>query len=198
MKVLLNTLIGFLILFDACSQQSIPKKEIYNEEFKWTIAIPEGFKNVSTKEWTKIQNKGLQVLENTYNEEVINEVETIFVFKSDGVNYFEANYQPFDTEIDGDYIESCKYINKMIYQPLKSQAPDMQMDTISSTEVIDSLKFQKFEIEIKSSDSFVMKIVTFNRLFDKKDFSVNIMYNDKLKGSKMLDSWRNSKFGKEI
>ncbi len=36
----------------------------------------------------------------------------------------------------------------------------------------------------------------FSRLFNKKEFSVNIMYVDAKKGAQMLDAWRNSKFGK--
>jgi hypothetical protein len=33
-------------------------------------------------------------------------------------------------------------------------------------------------------------------LFDKRDFSVNIMFIDTAKGEKMLSAWRESKFGK--
>jgi hypothetical protein len=40
----------------------------------------------------------------------------------------------------------------------------------------------------------VMNVHMFSRLFDKKEFSVNIMTVDKQKEKELLDSWLNSKF----
>ena len=34
----------------------------------------------------------------------------------------------------------------------------------------------------------------YSRLFDKKEFSVNIIFIDEKKGQLMLESWRNSTF----
>jgi len=193
----LNYLIICLtILIQSCNGQTTPKKEIYNKDFNWTITIPENFENVSSEQWAKMQNKGADAIEKTYDEKVINQAKTIFVFKSDQMNYFESNYQPFDITIDGDYLESCKNVSEMLYETFITQMPDIKIDTTRTIEKIDNLQFQTFKMKVEYPNKMVLNVLMFSRLFDKKEFSVNIMYVDKLKGDQMLDSWTTSKFKK--
>jgi hypothetical protein len=105
-------LLLILVLFSSCKGQNKSEQKVYvNKDFNWTISIPSGFDTVSAANWAKMQNRGAEAIENTYDAEVINNAKTIFVFKSDQFNYFESNYQPFDTTIDGDYLTSCKEVN---------------------------------------------------------------------------------------
>jgi len=189
-------LICLTILIQSCNGQTTPKKEIYNKDFNWTITIPKNFENVSSEQWAKIQNKGADAIEKTYDEKVINQAKTIFVFKSDQMNYFESNYQPFDTATDGNYLESCKNVNDVLYETFKTQMPDIKIDTTRTTEKIDNLEFQTFKMKVEYPNKMVLNVLMFSRLFDKKEFCVNIMYVDKLKGDQMLDSWTKSKFTK--
>lgn len=196
MKGLFNHLICLTILIQSCSGQTTPKKEIHNKDFNWTITIPENFENVSSEEWKKIRNKGADAIEKTYEGEVINQTKTIFVFKSDQLNYFESNYQPFDTATDGDYLESCKNVNDMLYETFKTQMPDIKIDTIRSVEKIDGLEFQTFKMKVEYPNKMILNVLMFSRLFEKREFSVNMMFVDQIKGEKMLDSWKKSKFTK--
>lgn len=189
-------ILGLTIIYQSCNGQTTPKKEIYNKDFNWTITIPENFENVSAVEWAKMQNKGADAIEKTYNDEVVNQAKTIFVFKSGQLNYFESNYQPFDTAIDGDYLESCKNVNNILYETFITQMPDIKIDSISTVEKIDNLEFQAFKMKIEYPNKMIMNALMFNRLFDNKEFSVNIMYVDDKKGEQMLDSWKKSKFTK--
>jgi hypothetical protein len=109
----------FLLLLSGCTGKTKPKT-LYNEDFKWTITIPENFVNVSPQEWTKMQNKGLDAVEDTYGEDVINQSKLIFVFKNADFNYMESNYQPFDVEENPDYIESCKEVNEILFETFKT------------------------------------------------------------------------------
>ncbi len=196
----MNKLICFLIcltiVIQGCNGQSTPKKEIYNQDFNWTITIPENFQNVSVEEWAKMQNKGADAIEKTYDEKVINRAKTIFVFKSDQLNYFESNYQPFDISIDGDYLESCKNVNNILFETFKNQMPGIKIDSTTSVEKINNLEFQTFKMKIEYPNKMEFNVMMYSRLFDKKEFTVNIMYVDKKKGEQMLDSWKNSKFSK--
>ncbi len=180
----------------SCNGQTTPKNEIYNQDFNWTITIPENFKKVSAEEWANMQNKGADAIEKTYDEKITNRAKTIFVFKSDQLNYFESNYQPFDIATDGDYLESCKNVNYMLYETFKTQIPDIKIDSITSIEKIDNLEFQTFQLKVEYPNKMTMNVLMFSRLFDKKEFSVNIMYVDNKKGQQMLDSWKKSKFTK--
>ena len=122
-------IIYLTILIQNCIGQTTAEKEIYDKVFNWTIIIPENFENVSSDEWKKMQNKGEDAMEKTYDIEVINQTKTIFVFKSDQLNYFESNYQPFDTLTDGNYLESCKNVNDMLYETFITQMPEIKIDT---------------------------------------------------------------------
>jgi hypothetical protein len=193
-----NYFIIFLaIIFQNCTEQTSPKKEIHNNDFNWTITIPENFESVSAEQWTKMQNKGREAIEKTYDAKVDNQAKTIFVFKNDQLNYFESNYQPFDSTTDGNYLESWKSVNEILYQTFISQMQGTKIDTTTSTEKIDNLEFQTLKMIVTYPNNRVLNILMFSRLFDKKEFTVNIMYVDNKKGELMLDSWKKSTFGKK-
>lgn len=197
MKKVNYFIIGLTIIFQSCLGQTSPKKEIYNKDFDWTITIPEKFDTVSAEQWAKMQNKGADVIEKTYDEKIDNRAKTIFIFKSDQLNYFESNYQPFDIATDGNYLESCKAVNEILYQTFVTQMDGIKIDTTTSTEKIDNLEFQTLKMKVTYPNNMVLNVFMFSRLFEKKEFSVNIMYVDKAKGELMLDSWKKSKFGKK-
>lgn len=197
MKNVNYALLFLTVLIQSCTGQTTPKKEIYNKDFNWTITIPENFESVSAEQWQKMQNKGAESIEKTYDEKVINQAKTIFVFKSDEMNYFESNYQPFDTKTDGNYLESCKNVGDVLYQTFVTQMPGTKVDTTYTTEKIDNLTFQTFKITVTYPNKMVLNVLMFSKLFDTKEFAVNIMYVDKIKGEKMLECWRKSKFSKK-
>lgn len=144
-----------------------------------------------------MQHKGADAIEQTIGEQVINQAKTIFVFKSDKMNYFESNYQPFDTLTDGDYLTSWRMVNDILYETFKTQVPDVKIDTVKNVENIDGLEFQTFKIRAEYPNKMVLNILMFSRLFNKREFTVNISFMDKAKGAQMLQAWKESKFGKQ-
>lgn len=185
---------GLLIFIQSCNGRQESKREIHNEDFNWTITIPENFESVSSAEWEKMQNKGADAMEKTYDGEVVRQAKNIFIFRSDQLNYFESNYQPFDPSIDGDFLDSWRRVNEVLYETFQTQMPGIKVDTVTTVEKIDGLEFQTFKMEVEYPSKMVLNVLMFSRLFDKREFAVNIMYVDKLKGKNMLHSWRQSKF----
>lgn len=187
--------IFFLVLaFAGCRPQTDSAAQtLHNKEFNWTITIPEDFTSVAPDEWAKLQNKGAEAVENTYGEKVENQATTIFVFKNGDFNYLESNYQPFDPEVDGDYRESSKAVNEIVYETFRTQIPTAKIDSASSVETIGGLEFRTFSVSLDLPN---MKIQSFmyNRLFGEKDFSVNITYVDEKQGERMKKAWFASKF----
>ena len=185
-----------MVLFVALqSCKETPKNEIFNPDFKWTITIPENFQNVNPDEWKKMQDKGTEAVEKTYDGKVENTAKTIFVFKSDNFNYFESNSQPFDPAVDGDYSVSCRNVNNTFYGTVQAQIPGAQMDTLTTEETIGGLKFHKYTVTINLPNKMIMEYLMYSRLFDKTELTVNIITSDKAKQKVLLDAWNNSKFG---
>ncbi|WP_316839313.1 hypothetical protein [Pedobacter gandavensis] len=197
MRIINYILICSALISQSCNGQIAPKKEIFNKEFNWKITIPEGFENVNAVEWAKMQNKGKEAIEKTYGGEVENKTKVIFAFRADKFNYFESNWQPYDVSKDGDYLESCKKINQILFDTFKNQMPGAKLDSLSSEQTIDGLKFNKFKMVINFPNNMVMDFIMFNRLFDKKEFTVSIIGIDKKKTELLLEAWKNSKFIKE-
>ncbi len=188
-------LLIILILVSSCKGQTKAKqKTIYNSDFKWTISIPAGFDTVSSDKWAKMQNRGADAIEKTYDAQIENRAKTLFVFQNDQFNYFESNVQPFDTTIDGNYIESFKEVNKLLYGTFEAQMKDAKLDSSSSTQVISGLLFQTFKVVVTIPNNMVMNWQMFSRLFGNEEFTVNIMTVDKQKEKELLNSWLNSKF----
>lgn len=199
MKTHLILVLLFATTICSCETKTQPKTEgqkIHSKEFDWTVTIPEGFETVTPEDWAKMQNRGNEAIEKTYGEKIENNSKTIFVFKSDKLNYFESNYQPFDSSAFTSYLESFRTVNNLLYGTFEAQMPDAKLDSTSSSEVIDGLTFQTFRVNITMPDNkMVMEFLMYCRLFGTKEFTVNIMTVDKEKQKILLEAWKNSKFG---
>lgn len=182
-------------LISSCKGQTkSEQKTIYNKDFKWTISIPAGFDTISADKWAKMQNRGAEAIEKTYDAKVENNAKTLFVFQNGQFNYFESNYQLFDTNKDGNYLESFKEINNIVYGTFEDQMKGAKLYSSSSNQVISGLTFQTFKVQITFPNKMVMNWQMFSRLFGKNEFTVNIMTVDKQKEKELLNSWLNSKF----
>ena len=193
-KLKITSLIIFLGLISCKSQTESNPKIIHNKDFNWTITIPENFNSINETEWNKTQQKGKDAIEKTFGEEIINQATTIFTFENGQFNNFEANYQPYDIEIDGNYLETYNDVNEMLYQTFETQMPQAKLDSISSIQKISGLDFQRFDVVVDFPNGMKMKTVGFSRLFDKKEFTVNITAVDEKILKQMLDAFLNSKF----
>jgi hypothetical protein len=199
MRLFLLTVLFSSIILQSCKgkeQAKTPPKEFYSKEFNWRIEIPDGFDTISAAQLAKLQNRGAEALENTYGAGIDNKTKSLFAVSSDKFNYFESNYQPFDTVIDGRYMVTCEAINNMVYGTFKAQMPGAQIDTCSSTDTIDGLLFQTYKVIITLPNKKVLELLMYSRLFENKDFSVNMMTMDPEKRKLLFRAWKQSTFGK--
>lgn len=198
MKKIIFSYLTLVLLFTSCKEQ-IEKSPgtLYNEEFKWTIEIPENFERVSTLEWKKSQKIGADAFKDFDGKDVnnqTNQTKLIFMFKNADVNYIESCYAPFDTDVNGDYIARCKKINKQTYEMIKHQVPDASIDSSTTVEKISGLDFLVFKMTIQLPNEVMIKKQSYYRLFDKRLLSVNLMFLENKQSEKMISAWTNSKF----
>ncbi len=186
-------LLIFLSLLTSCKDQT-PEQEFYSKEFKWKIIIPSGFEKIETDDWREYQNKGVKAMEKTFDTIIENQTRTLFSFKNGKHNIFESNIQPFDVEIDGDYFESNKSVKYIMYETINDQVKGVEIDSLSFKKVISGKEFDSFKMTITYPNKVVLNTLTYSRLFNKTDFTVNITYIDEKEGKKMIKKWENSVF----
>ncbi len=194
MKLPKTILLALLLAF-GCRDKQISEPEILTiEDFDWTITVPENFRLLDDRDWRKIEEKGEHAIEKTFDAEMINEAENIFVYKNGQLNTLESNWQPYNQNLDGDYLSLCYEINGMLYKTLESQIPNVKIDSASSTQKIDGLDFHRFEMKIDLPNGIKMNTIGFNRQFGKRDLTINITYVDEKIGREMMESVLSSKF----
>jgi hypothetical protein len=185
---------ALLLLVNICKAQGdTTKNELYNKEYNWHITLPESFKRISTEDFAQMQQKGAEAMEKTLNGKIENHSKPIFVFKADQLHYFESNSQPFDPA-DGDHEALNKEVDGILYKTMAQQIPNSVIDSATTKETIDKLVFQRFSLAITLPNKIVMHMLMFNRLFDRKELTIVIVYVDPVKGNKLLTSLRNSRF----
>lgn len=158
---------------------------LHYKDFNWTIAIPEGYREVSMEEWKQTQKLSAAALG----------AEMIVVLKNGKYNLLEANYTPYDESTDGDYLTTYRETTESIYQTFRTLIPDATIDSVSGEEIISGLKFQTHSITLTLHNGRKIYSIMYSRLFDKKDFTINFTYVDEEEGNKMISAWRNSRFG---
>jgi len=193
-----RSILIYMILFSVlpgCKGQSDSKQQtLYYDDFRWRITIPENFVNVHPDASSKLQDKGVQPVENSSGEQGDDEIRTIFVFKNGDFNYLESTYQLFDPAADGSYMASCKDDREIVFETLRTQMEMAEIDSVSTVQVISGLEFQTFTIEVIFPNGTKWRSLIYNRLFGNRNFSVNITYVDEKSGERMLTAWLASVF----
>lgn len=182
------------ITFQSCDDSMNQAQVVHNDQFNWTMTIPDGFEEESKEDWEELQKKGADAIEETFDQEIESLAQNVFIFKKDETNYFESNYQPFDTELDGDYLVSCREVNDVIYKTFLAQMVDLPIDSNSTTVMVDGLEFQQFNVFIEFPNDMILTTHMYSRLFEGTELAVNIMYVNEEAGKSMIDAWMGSTF----
>jgi len=191
-------IITAILITQLCFAQADTAKttrEVYNQEFKWRMTIPDGFQNLTEAQYAALKKRGTDAMENSSGKKIVDGTQKIFSFKSEGGNTFDSNYQPFDSSLYGDFETNFKNTNQIVFDTFTKQMPaGTKLDTASTTETISNLPFRCFKANMLLPDGRPLTFLMFARLFDKNLFTVTMVYIDKQKGDQILTAWRNSKF----
>jgi hypothetical protein len=195
----IKTLIAFHLLFvfglHYCfGQEQNTSSALKIEEFNWTIEIPNTFEPIDMEEWNTTVQKGKEVIENTFDESIENQAVTLFTYRDGQFNNFEANWQPFDEAIDGEYLKTYREVNKITYRAFEEELPGVKLDTLTTVQPVGQLEFNRFEVTVDFPNGLKLKTISFSRLFDTKELTLNITYIDEKVGEVMLKAFLNSKF----
>ena len=165
-----------------------------NEELKWAIQVPKGFKSLSSKRLVEKEKKGKEVIkkatgENAGTDSLIHLVN----FQKNQFNQLSATMQRYNAKRDGVYSGNIKLMRKLIYEAYTKQK--IKIDTTSGREKIDGLTFYTYYVKIYGPNGdVVMNQIIYSRLRDGYDFLVNINYNNGTDKKALLDAFKNSSF----
>jgi hypothetical protein len=187
----------FAFFFSSCKNFEKPltaKRDIYIKLFNWTITIPPGYDTISAKKWAAMQTRGKKAIEETFDTKIENRTKTILVLQKGPTNYIEANYQFFDSTVDGNYKESCEGVYKVLFKTFEQNIKGWKLDSISSLTKVSGLRFYTFKVKMTSPKGQNLNMTIFNRLFGKKDFTVSLMGLSEKDEKELMNAWMNSKF----
>ena len=185
------SVIGFLLLISCQEEKEIT---IDNDDFKWTINIPENFKEVSEKNWEKVKSDGIDTFEKVSDQNVKkSDIEnTLFAYKNGKFHTLESNFKVFDTTKN--YSKSNTELNIVTYNSLKKAMSNTELDSLSSKQMISGMEFDTFEINFSYPNGEILTTKSFRKLFGNKRFTINILYKDEEIGKELINSIVNSKF----
>lgn len=175
------------------AQTSTEPREFYSEEFSWRIRIPAGYTSLSGEQLAAAQKKGSDLIEKATGLEVDNQAKVIFAVRSNELNYFESNWQPFTAAFE-DYKKQCDMVDGIVFQSFKEQFKDIRMDSTSFTEKISELDFHVFQVRLYLPNNMVMEMLLYCRLFGRKEFSITVFTTDRKTRDELLGAWRSSVF----
>jgi len=195
--VRLFSVLFVLTLLVACSaKKQAPERKLHQTEYGWTMTLPPGFDSVPPKDWERLQNRGREAVEQTFDTTIENRARMLYIFQSGQYNYFEAIVQPADYTKGKLYRESFKGVNDLLFEALETQMPGVRLDSTYDEEIVGGLRFLRFDINVHLPQ-MKLQMIMFSQLFGNEEVSVNITCADPKKLATLLEAWRSSTFSKE-
>ncbi|HMC02213.1 MAG TPA: hypothetical protein VKN14_14335 [Flavobacteriaceae bacterium] len=182
-----NIYFFLLILVFGCQNSGT---EIYSEEFKWRVTIPENYESIPLTE--KTQEKGKRIIEEAYNQKIKIVAIPVFNFMKGKTNKFQAQF----TELDSiqNFLTEFNKANEIFETSFKYKMPESEYRTEISTKSISGLEFKTFEMKIYGKNNVTTTFKNFSRLFDNKKLDILIVYQDEKNGNELISALEKSEF----
>jgi hypothetical protein len=195
-KILL--IIWIVIGFTSCNSQTT-KQTIQTSEYEcnvigWKFNYPSDWKVLSDDDIAVIEGRGKSAMESTINEEIEVNNENLLWLKKDQFNSFTSTIQPYDSLVDGPYLENQASLNQLIIETYKNQG--IQFDYRIGKELIDGIEFTTLESTIYTPDrkKVIMNQIIYDRLINgKTSLTLSINFNNDKDKQSLLGIIKTSK-----
>ena len=191
-------LLLILLAFANCNGQDTLKE--YNfPEVNWTLRIPASSKFLDSAQFDTISRKAVNAINQTFDADFsFKDIKSLFIIRDGEFNLLGSTINVFDTTLGLTWEQSYAASKQQVMQVINEQAPAVKIiDTLSSYEVIDGIRFEKLYIKTFYPDQkLTMNSYWFYRKQNIYDFSINISYTDEKIGKQFLNLIKDSRFGK--
>ena len=173
------------------------KDQIYeSKEIGWTMKIPKDWTVISKDKVEANDQKGKNAIEKSTGLDIDTKaLKHLISFQKNQFNIFASTSEPFKEEFPGEYQQTNKTLNEIIYKTFTDQG--VKTDSSSGKETIQGLEFTTFYTTIYAPDGkVILNQIMYSRLINGFDFGVNINYNNEQDKKTMVTGWKNSKFTK--
>lgn len=197
MRAYLNTC--FIILLTSCSEKKEkPGIKVIDKSIGFSMVVPGSFSKLDKETKLKKVQKGKKLIDDLHDSVfVLSDIEKVNIFSHDNNNMFVLNTQNYDSETQGEYKSAINNVNKLVYETQIKNYPTTQIDSATSTEIIDGVEFMKYTLNAKISNNATMHMVNYNHLFNnKKDFTASIIFTTETLGKEVLKSFKAARFKK--
>lgn len=199
MKRHLLSLFLLLTILSACSQSTSTENKtttqdsVYRyEPVGWEMNLPDGYEFMSEQEGKRLEEKGLDAIRETAEEDLDPEpVNNLLNFRK-GQNVFLSTSQDVDLE-DISYEDVHNDLIDLMIQTYKDN--NLGVNHSQNRETIGGREFIRDEFKLTTSDGrHLLSQVMYSKLFGSHELSVTITWTNEACGNEMLNCWRKSKF----
>lgn len=167
----------------------------YNfKEVGWTFTLPADFKTIDSARNAAMNEKGKKAMEDANNTTMDVSSTKTLITAMKGSNYFSSTLTPFDPKKDGDYATANLQVKDMLYKTFSGKMPDANLDSSSSSVVLDGLQFDKFHIGITMNHKTVFQMFLLSRLYRGYDFGISYLYVDDVSKAEIESVLASSRF----
>jgi hypothetical protein len=192
------SLIVLLFALASCKGQDTINE--YNfPQVDWTLRIPATSKFLDSAQFDTISRKAVNAINKTYDVDFsFKDIKSLFTIRQGQFNLLGSTINLFDTTLGMTWEQSYAASKEMVIQVINDQAPAVKIiDTLSSYQVIDGLRFEKLYLRTFYPDqNLTMNTYWLYRKQNEYDFSISISYTDDLIGKQFLDLIKDSRFSK--
>lgn len=167
------------------------------KQIGWTITLPDDFTVIDSADNSARMGRGIKAIEDANDIKAdISSTTTLISATKNTYNYFNSTITPFDSTIDGNYLTTNKELKNMVYKTMFEKTPDAKIDSITTTQIIDGLTFDKFSLTINIPGKISFNMILLTKLYKGYDFGITYVYLDDKIRDQIDNMLANSKFDK--
>jgi hypothetical protein len=186
--------ITLLVFCFGCTHS--PKKYFF-PEVGWTIKVSPYFEIMDSSTERNAFIDGGKLVNYTFHANIAFSAKKLLVFQKGDNCVFTSYITPFDTSKDGSWAAHLQALKNIVCKTLVTFAadlPNIQIDTFSTKERIDTIEFTEFHMKFIKQGEDPTYLCLYSQLINGYDFGIGLIYDNKDAGKKLRNVLNTSRF----